>query len=99
MTNGGALDIFSDISASFKFKQKIADSAGDGSIKAVKIIVPLRYLSIFSRTLEMPLIHCKINFILTWSAICVISYAAAGQTRTFAITDTKLYVPSVNLST
>ena len=46
----------------------------------------------------MPLISCKINIILTWSANCAISDAAANQDTTFAITDTKLYVPVVTLS-
>ena len=31
--------------------------------------VPLKYLSIFSRNVEMPLINCEINLILTWSAL------------------------------
>ena len=48
----------------------------------------------------MPLITCEINLILTWFANCVIvSTAAANQNATFAITDTKLYVPVVTLST
>ena len=45
----------------------------------------------------MPLINCEINFILTWSENCVI-YSATGKTK-FSITDTKLYVPTVTLST
>ena len=61
-------------------------------------MVPLKYLSNFWITLEMPLINCEIDHILTWSANCVISNAAANQTTTFAITDTKLYVPVVTLS-
>ena len=59
--------------------------------------MPLKYLSNFWRTLEMLLINCQINFILTWSENCVIS-SATGK-RKFAITDTKLYVPIVTLST
>ena len=48
----------------------------------------------------MPLISCEINLILTWSANCVIvSTAVANQGATFAITDTKRYVPVVTLST
>ena len=47
----------------------------------------------------MPLITCEINLILTWSANCVISTSAVNQETTFAITDTKLYVPFVTLST
>ena len=65
-----------------------------------KIIVPLKYLSNFWRTLEMPLINCEVNLILTWSSTCVItSVIVANQAATFTITDTKLYVPVVTLST
>ena len=45
----------------------------------------------------MPLINCEINLILTWSADCVIS--SATEERKLSITDTKLYVPVVTLST
>ena len=47
----------------------------------------------------MSLINCETNLILTWSKNCVISSAAANQATTFQITDTKLYVPVVTLST
>ena len=47
----------------------------------------------------MPLIDCKINLILTWSANRVIYNAAANQVTTFAKTDTKFYVPVATLST
>ena len=48
----------------------------------------------------MPLINCEVNLILTWSSTCVIaSVMLANQAATFAITDTKLYVPVVALST
>ena len=49
------------------------------------------------RTLEMSLINCEINLILTWSDKCVLSNDT--KATTFAITDTKLYVPVVILST
>ena len=72
---------------------------GDDGTKGVEIMVPLKYLSNFWRTLEMPLINCEINLILTWSANCVIVYIdVANQNATFKITDTKLYVPVVTLS-
>ena len=45
----------------------------------------------------MPLINWEVNFILTWSRDCVITNSADG--RKFAITETKLYVPVVTLST
>ena len=48
----------------------------------------------------MPLINCEINLILIWPTNCVIvSTNVANQNATFAITDTKLYVPVVTLST
>ena len=55
--------------------------------------MPLKYLSNFWRSLEMPLISCEISLILTYSENCAISSASK-----FAITDTKLYVPVVILS-
>ena len=62
-------------------------------------MVPLKYLSNLWRTLEMPLINCEINFILTWSANCVmVSNGVANQGATFSIAETKLYVPVVTLS-
>ena len=63
-------------------------------------MVPLKYLSNFWRTLEMPLINCEVNLILTRSSSCVlIATSIPNQNATFAITDTKLYVPVVTLST
>ena len=73
---------------------------GNNGTKNTEIMVPLKYLSNFWRTLEMPLINCEINLLLTWSASCVtVSADVANQIATFAITDTKLYVPVVTLST
>ena len=63
-------------------------------------MVPLKYLSNFWRTLEMPLINCEVNLILTWSSTCVlVSTNTANRNAAFAITNTKLYVPVVTLST
>ena len=63
-------------------------------------MVPLKDLSNFRRTLEIPLINCEVELILTWSADCVIIYTdVADQVSTFTITETNLYVPVVTLST
>ena len=63
-------------------------------------MVSLKYLSNFWRTLEMPLNNCEINLDLNWSKTCVIMATdIANQGATFTITDTKLYVPVVTLST
>ena len=64
------------------------------------MMVPLKYFGNFSRTLEMPLSNCEINLILTWSANCVIvSTDVANQGATFSITETKIHVVVVTLST
>ena len=52
---------------SFNFKAKITGRSEDNGTKDVEIMVPLKYLSNFWRTLEMPLISCEVNLILTWS--------------------------------
>ena len=85
-------------SESFKSKKKITGKTpNNDNKKDVEIMVPLKYLSNFWRTLEMPLINCEVNLILTWSSTCVIT--DSNGAGTFAITDTKLYVPVVTLST
>ena len=85
-------------SKSFKSKTKITGKTpNDDNEKDVEIMIPLKYLSNFWRTLEMPLINCEINLILTWSSTCLIT--ESNGAGTFAITDTKLYVPVVTLST
>ena len=60
-------------------------------------MVPLKCLSNFWRTLEMLLINCEVSLILTWSSTCVITNST-GEEK-FEITDKKLYVPVVTLST
>ena len=72
-------------SESFKSKTKITGKTpAAGNTKDIEIIVPLKYLCNFGRTLEMPVINCKVNLILTWSPTCVIS-SAIGETK-FKIT-------------
>ena len=51
-------------SESFKSKIKITGKTPAGNTKNVEIIVPLKYLSNFWRTLQMPLINCEGNLIL-----------------------------------
>ena len=55
-------------SKSFDYKTSITGKLeGNNTEKEVEIVVPLKYLSNFWRTLNMPLINCEINLILTWS--------------------------------
>ena len=66
-------------------------------------MVPLKYLSDFWSTREMPLINCQINIFLAWSEKCIIVTGDYGDNASnqqkFGITDTKLYVPVVTLPT
>ena len=104
-TSGSLFQYFKDIpndnlarSESFKYKVKITGKTSvEVNTKDVEIIVSLKYLSNFWRALEMPLINWEVNLILTWSKDCVITNST-GEGK-FAITETKLYVPVVTLST
>ena len=90
-----------DATDSFNFKAKITGQIDDdGDINNVKIMVPLKYLINFWTTLKIPLFNCEVNFILTWSANCVILYInVANKIPTLTLTEKKLYVPVVTLST
>ena len=61
-----------NLTDSFNFKIKITGQTRDDGTKNVGIMVLLKYLSNFWRTLEMPLINCEINLNLTWPTNCVI---------------------------
>ena len=59
---------------SFKYKVKTTGKTpNDGIAKDVEIIVPLKYLSNFWRSLEIPLINCEVELLLTWSKDYVIT--------------------------
>ena len=80
----------------------------------VKVVVPLKHLSNFWRHLNIPLIICQVELILTWFENCVLTdkstreaYYGADpnvyeidnpENATFKITDVKLFVPVVTLS-
>ena len=84
---------------SFNFKSNNNDDNIARKVD-VEIMIPLKYLRNFWRTLEMPLINHEIEIILTWSINSVIiSTDVADQIPTFTITETKLYVSVVTLST
>ena len=86
--NDGDITDFNGANAtdSFNFKTKITGQTNDDGIINVEIMVPLKYLSNFWRTLEMPLINCEVELILTWSADCVIIYTdVANQVPIFTI--------------
>ena len=111
-------------SESFKYKTSITGNtynvgAGEAGYDANKVgknetevVIPLKHLSNFWRTLNIPLINCEIELILTWSKNCALAdmtVRAAGNNNDppgivaqtgleFQIADTKLYIPVVILS-
>ena len=100
--NGAIIDFNEDNADTnlLRKKEKIASQTRKNGTKNTEIMVPLKYLSNLWRTLEMPLINCEINLDLNWSEKCVIvATNIAAQAAIFSITDTRLYVPVVTLST
>ena len=92
-------DLMADNSSSFKYKVSLLGNPvlNDNITKrSVKAVVPLKYLSNFFRSLEMPLINCKVKLNLTWKKECILSTDAGNGV--FIINDTKMYVPVVTLS-
>ena len=96
-----------DNALSFKYKSSIiGNTEVNGIKKGVKIAVLLKCLSNFWRSLETPLINCKVELSLNWIENCVLTTAAIGaddnatgaDSATFEINDAKLYVPVVTLS-
>ena len=67
VNNDGNIVDFNGANAtdSFDFKTKIIGQTNDNGIINVEIMVPLKYLSNTWRTLEMPLINCELELILT----------------------------------
>ena len=107
-------DPLSSNSESFKYNTSIIgntcnvgdDEEGYDASKVGKneteIVISLKHLSNFWKSLSIPLINCEVELILTWSKNCVLAdMTVANNPPTgleFQITDTKLYVPVVTLS-
>ena len=99
-------------SESFKYKTNIAGKTpqDNDTLTNAKVVIPLKHLSNFWKSLNIPLINCEIELILTWSKNCVLAEMTtrnaqgdnpaivAPSSAKFKITDTKLYVPVVTLS-
>ena len=102
VNNNDAIVDFTDnnLNDSFNFQVKMTGQTGNDGTKSVEIMVPFSYLSVFWRSLKLPLINCEGNLIFTWSANCgIVSTNVANQNSKFAIIDTKLYASVVTLST
>ena len=92
-------DLTADNSSSLKYKISLLGNpivANNIARINAKVVVPLKYLSNFFRSLEMPLINCKIKLNLTWKKECVLSNQDGAAV--FIINDTKMYVSVVTLS-
>ena len=101
-------------SESFKYKTSIIGNTcyvGDGEEgydankvgkNETEIVIPLKHLSNFLRSLNIPLINCEVELILTWSKSCVLADTIAAnhppRELNFIIPDKKLYVLIVTLS-
>ena len=73
---------------SFKYKANfIGNTEDNGTKNGVKIAVPLKYLSNFWRSTEMPLINCKVELSLKWIEKCVLTAANNTNEVIFKITD------------
>ena len=111
--DNGGINILIRNSKSFDYKTEITGSldAGEDEKENVTIVIPLKNLGNFWRSLDIPLINCEITLILSWDKECVLvgrafrgpPPAAANRINSptsakFEITDCKLYVPVVTLS-
>ena len=99
-TNNNAEVTNDDNTLSVKYKANlIGNTETDGTKKGVKIAVPLKYLSNFWRSIEMPLINCKVELSWGWIENCVLTTAAVDvDVNTTGSDHTKLYAPIVTLS-
>ena len=98
-----SINVAINSSSSFKYKSSIlgkstVNDGDDRSLKNVKIVVLLKYLSTLGRSLEMPLINCKIHLELSWTKDLMYGHNtyvggdnANDREITFKITNTKLY--------
>ena len=102
-------------SKSFDYKTSIIGKLEGNNVEKddFEIVVPLKFLSNFFRSLNIVLVNCEVSLTLTWSENCVITSKATRDSDAdpaviginnptnaiFKITDCKLYVPVVNLST
>ena len=97
--NDAVADLTADNSSSLKYKISLLGNpvvANNIARINVKVVVPLKYLSNFFRSLEMPLINCKIKLNLTWKKECLLS--TDDGNAVFIINDTKVYIAVVTLS-
>ena len=103
-------DPLSTNSESFKYKTNIVGKTpqNNDTLTNAEVVIPLKYLNNFWRNLDILLINCEVEIILTWSKNCVLAdmtvdagadpAIVAPLGATFNITDTKLYALVVTSS-
>ena len=97
MNNGNPANVTTDDSSYFKYQSRFFKplTAADNEVpKDAKIAIPIKHMSNFWRSLDMPLINCKIHLELNWTKDYVMTTIADTTSK---ITNTKLYVPIVTL--
>ena len=62
-------------SESFKYKTSITGKTpqNNDSLANTEVVIPLKYLSNFWKSLDIPLINCEVELILTWTKNCAIA--------------------------
>ena len=110
--NGNPVDVITANSSSFKYKSNllkglptrdVGDNVNPDIANAhrlwlnAKVTVPLKYISHFFRSLELPLMNTKLYIELNWTKHCIMSNVATATT--FQIPKTEPYVPIVTLNT
>ena len=109
---GNLADANENIPTSFKYKLSLltgltseVGGAGDNAYRSYKnaqIFVPLKYVSSFFRSLELPMINTKLHLELSWTKSCImktVEQNTNNDTNTFQVTKTEFYVPVVTLKT
>ena len=103
-------DPLNNKSESFKYQTSIVGKTpnDNDSLTDAEVVIPLKHLGNFWRHLDIPLINCETELILTWSKNCVFADMSVNAVlnppivppsgTTFKIKDTKLHVPVVTLS-
>ena len=113
MTAAGNIDnVNTNDSSSFKYNSSLLEGLTTRDVAAnvnpdianahrlflnAQITVPLKYVSSFFRSLELPLINTKLHLEVNWTKNTVMSNVASATA--FHITSTKLYVLVVTLPT
>ena len=98
-TGAGNAAIKHSIKNSKSFDQKTSITGtleGDNTGKEAEIVVPLKYLNNFWRTLDMPLINCETNLVLTWSENCVLKSKVTRDKFIGTGTDENPQFPEIN---